>query len=125
MKYSLFLFMIICQVSSGQDTSKIKELFKQAMEYEDKGDIGNALKTQIKLFNLDTKNYASANIIAGLYGKAGRFTEEIQWADKAIQIHPGFSNAYINLGNGYAGLQDFTNAEINYKEALNADSLSP
>ena len=125
MKYVLIPALLFCLTVHGQDTAKIKELYKQAMEYERNGDLNNAIKTQINLFNLDTHNYVSANVIAGLYGKAGKFVDEIVWAGISLKIEPGFSMAYINLGNAYAGLQDFANAEINYREALRTDSLSP
>jgi len=124
MKYSLLLILLICQISYGQDTAKIKELFKQAAEYENKGDFENSITTQIKLSNLDPHNYVSANIIAGLYGKLGKFNEEIQWAGKAIQINPKFSDAYINLGNGYFGSGNLINSEKCFKEALTLDSTS-
>ena len=125
MKQLLFILLFLCQFCYGQDSTKIKQLFRQALDYEDKGDIANAIKTQTKLFNLDTRNYASANIIAGLYGKIGKFSEEIFWANKAIEISPKFSNGYINLGNGYAGQGNISKAENSFKEALELDSTSP
>jgi protein O-GlcNAc transferase len=124
MKYLLFFCLFISQVSKGQDTAKIKKLFLQALDYENKGDLQNALKTQLKIFNLDSGNYASANVIAGLYGKLSNFDEEINWAKKSVSIYP-FSNGYINLGNGFAGSGNIERAEENFKQAALMDSLSP
>lgn len=125
MKYLLYFIFFFSTVSNAQDSLKIKRLFQEAMEYEDKGDIDNALKTQLKLFKLDSSNYPSANVIAGLYGKKGRFSEEIRWATIATSINPKFSNGYINLGNGFVGQGNLLSAEENFKIALKLDTLSP
>src|ERR1700741_4184113 len=124
MKYTLLIILLTCKISYGQDTAKIKELFRQAMEYKNKGDFENSIKTEIKLLSLDPRNYVSANIIAGLYGKLGNFAEEINWASKAIQINSKFSDGYVNLGNGYSGLGNLFNAERCFKEAVKLDPLS-
>lgn len=103
--------MLLNQVCFGQDTLKMKQLYSEAAAFEDKGDLVNAIKTQVRLFNLDTSNYVSANIIAGLYGKMERFDEEVKWGKKSTQINPTFSDGYINLGNGYFGLGNIAVAE--------------
>src|SRR6185369_2931902 len=95
----------------GQDTAKLNQLYRQAMVLEDKGDLDGAMKLQMQLFSLDPRNYVSANVIAGLYGKMGSFAEEITWGNKVIQMNPKFSPGYINLGNGYAGSGNMPVAE--------------
>ena len=44
MKYLLFFCLFLSQALEGQDTAKIRQLFLQALDYEDKGDLQNALK---------------------------------------------------------------------------------
>lgn len=108
----------------GQDSSKIKKLYEEAMHYEDIGDLQSALNTQIELFNLDSQSYPSANVIAGLYGKLGQFDNEVLWATKATTIKADYSAGYINLGNGYSGQGDLVKAEGSFNHALQLDSLN-
>ena len=116
--------MLLNQVCFGQDTTKMKQLYSEAATFEDNGDLVNAIKTQVRLFKLDTSNYVSANVIAGLYGKMERFDEEIQWGTKSIQINPKFSDGYINLGNGYFGLGNLVAAEKCFLQCKNIDSTN-
>jgi tetratricopeptide (TPR) repeat protein len=120
--YSIFFLSQICY---GQDTLKFKKLLNEAIEYENKGDFENSIKTQKKLFTLDSTDFVSANIIAGLYGKTNAFSEEIYWATKSLNINPGFALAYINLGNGYEGQGNISKAENYFNISLDIDSLSP
>lgn len=124
MKYFLSFLLFICQTSYSQDTAKLNQLYKQAMALEDKGDLEGAMRLQMQVFNLDARNYVSANVIAGLYGKMGRFVEEINWGNKVIQMNPTFSDGYINLGNGYAGSGNMPVAEKYYKQSLALDPLN-
>jgi tetratricopeptide (TPR) repeat protein len=125
MKYTLMLVLLIAHACYGQDVAKMKQLFMQGMAYEDKGDINDAIKTDLTLYKMDTTNYVVATVLAGLYGKNSDFTQEITWAGKAVSLQPNFFNGYINLGNGYSGSGDIINAEKYYKKALAIDSTSP
>ena len=116
--------MFLNQVCFGQDTSRMKQLYSEAVAFEDKGDLVSAINTQVKLFNVDTSNYVSANVIAGLYGKLERFNEEVQWGKKSIQINPKFSDGYINLGNGYFGLGNLVTAENCFLQCQKIDSTN-
>jgi len=73
MKKVILILLFLNQVCYGQDTTRMNQLYSEAMAYEDRGDLENAIKTQIRLFHIDTSNYVSANVIAGLYGKMGKF----------------------------------------------------
>lgn len=122
MKNLFYFLFIICQFACGQDSSKLQILIEQALEFEQNGDIENAIKTHEKILDINSKSYESANSIAGLYGQIGDFEEEIIWAQKAIKINPKYCMAYINLGNGYALKNDFEKAIESYKTA---DKLEP
>lgn len=124
MKYFLYFLLFICQTTYGQDTAKLNQLYRQAMVLEDKGDLPGAMRLQMQLFTLDPHNYVSANVIAGLYGKMGRFEEEINWGNKVIQMNPKFSDGYINLGNGYAGSGNIAAAEKCFKQSVSLDPLN-
>lgn len=124
MKKIILILLLLNHVCFGQDTTKMKQLYFEAAEFEDKGDLVNAIKTQLRLFNLDTSNYVSANVIAGLYGKMERFDQEVQWAKKSVQINPKFSDGYINLGNGYFGLSNLVLAEKCFLQCQKLDSTN-
>jgi len=124
MKKIILILLFLNQVCFAQDTLKMKQLYSEAAAFEDKGDLVNAIKTQVRLFNLDTLNYVSANVIAGLYGKMERFDEEVRWGKKSIQINPRFSDGYINLGNGFFGLGNIGTAEKCFLHCKNLDSTN-
>ena len=123
--YLFFLLLILFQFSYGQDSPQVKKLIGQALEYEQNGDIENAITTHKKILDINAGSYKSANAIAGLYGQLGDAENEIIWAQKSIKINPKFPMGYINLGNGYTLKSDFDKAIINYKKADELDPLSP
>jgi superkiller protein 3 len=125
MKRLLYLLLFAFHFSFGQDASKEQGLIQQALDYEQKGDIDNAIKTGKKIFDINPGSYQEANSIAGLYGQLGKFADEITWAQKAIKINPKFSMGYVNLGNGYFGKGDVQKAEESYKKADSLDQSSP
>ena len=122
MKNLSYLLLLICQFSFAQTTVKKLKLIEQALAFEEKGDIENAIKTHEKVLSLDAGNFQSANSIAGLYGLLGKYGDEISWAEKAIKINRKYCLAYINLGNGYMLKGDLQNAITYYKKA---DVLEP
>ncbi len=122
MKKIFYFLFLIYQFTYGQDTPKTKELIKQALVYEQNGDIQNAIITHEKILKTNSKSFQSANTIAGLYGQLGNSENEISWAKKAIEINPKYCMAYINLGNGYALKNDSVKANEYYKIA---DKLEP
>jgi tetratricopeptide (TPR) repeat protein len=125
MKIFFYFLFFISQFCYGQDSTKFKKLLGQALVYEQKGDLDNAIKTHKKILEIDPGCYPSTNTIAGLYGLKQNFSEEIIWAQKTITISPTFSMGYINLGNGYAGQGNFKKAEEYYVQAAKYDSSSP
>ena len=122
MKKTFYLLFLIFQFTYSQDTPKTQELIKQALVYEQNGDIQNAISTHETILKVNPKSFQSANSIAGLYGLIGNSENEITWAKKAIEINPKYCDAYINLGNGYALKSDFAKANEYYKIA---DKLEP
>jgi len=122
MKKTFYFLFLICQLTYSQDTPKTNELIKQALVYEQNGDVQNAIITHKKTLQINPKSFQSANSIAGLYGQLGDSENEISWAEQAIKINPKYYLAYINLGNGYALKSNFAKAKEYYKMA---DKLEP
>lgn len=125
MKKIFYFLFLICEITYSQDTPKTQELIKQALTYEQNGDIQNAITTHEKILKINPKSFQSANSIAGLYGLIGDSESEITWAKKAIEINPKYCEAYINLGNGYALKSDFAKANEYYKMAAKLEPSNP
>jgi tetratricopeptide (TPR) repeat protein len=90
------------------------ELIQLALDAEDKGNLDEAIELQKQVVEAQPDNVRSLNSIAGLYGKLGKFQEEVTWAKKATDADPKYEPALINLGNGYTGLGDVLQATITY-----------
>ena len=95
MKQLFYLLLLIGHFCNAQDSTKVKKLIEQALIYEEKGDIENAIKTHKNIFEINSDSYQSANSIAGLYGLKQNFPDEIIWAQKAIKLNKIFYG-YIN-----------------------------
>lgn len=95
-----------------------------------------AWSTNYELFTTDVKVSSESakanNAAAGEYNaRAGNaLTEEEQqkWANKAIphlkkalQLHPTYKNAYLQLGNSYFYINEYEKALENYQKALQLD----
>ena len=57
MKLLFYLLLLIGQFCYAQDSSKVKKLIEQALIYEQKGDIENAIKTHKKIFEINSDSY--------------------------------------------------------------------
>lgn len=125
MKKTFYFLLLIVQFLYSQDNSKTKDLIKEALNYEQNGDLQNAITTHEKITKIDPKNFQSLNSIAGLYGVLGNAEKEIFWAKKAIAINPKYCMAYINLGNGYVLKNDFEKAKVYYKIAEKLEPSNP
>ena len=94
-------------------------MLDQAVALEKKGKLKEAIQMHEKIAQKFPKlKVASYVTIGGLYGKQGKFDEEIKWCQKAIAIDPKFANSYVNLGSAYAAKQDILGAEKAFSRAL-------
>ena len=97
------------QDNSSSQNAALSALIKDALERENAGDLIGAIEANKKVLQIEPKNVAALNTIAGLYGKLGKFGEEIVWAKKAISANPQFALApgrYVLVLKGQA--YDFT-----------------
>ena len=124
MKQLVLLLCLISQFNYAQ-SSEEKDLIIQAEQFQQKGDLENAIKTSKEIMKLNPKSYEAANSIAGYYGLMGKFNDEIIWAEKSVTINPKFCPGYINLGNGYVGNGDYEKATLYFRKAKEADPASP
>jgi superkiller protein 3 len=98
-------------------------LLDQAVALEKKGKLKEAIQMHEKIAQKFPKLKVPSYVtIGGLYGKQGKFDEEIKWCQKAIALDPKFANSYVNLGSAYIAKQDILGAE---KAFTRAHELEP
>jgi superkiller protein 3 len=105
----------------GPDT---KSMLTQAAIAERNGDIGGAIEIYKKILETQPRNVCSLNSVAGLYGKLGRYEEEIRWSKKAIDIDVDYGLAYINYGDAMANLGNLDEAKYAYERAAELNPKS-
>lgn len=99
------------------------ELYDDAVEYNKKGDYGDAAAFLNVAMQKDN-NKNNANVLRELavsYYNIKNYGEAIAIYDKIIQGSPNNASAYNELGNVYRDKGDRNNAEANYKKAIEVD----
>ncbi|MCC7469145.1 MAG: tetratricopeptide repeat protein, partial [Burkholderiaceae bacterium] len=61
--------------------------------------------------------YGKANALAGL----GRYTDALQWYDKALGLESRYAEPWTNKGNAHAALGDYQSALTAYEKALSIE----
>lgn len=113
------------QVAQKEALSPDDPQLQEAFAFEDNGDFASAIPIYHQLLKRYPGDDKVTNSIAGAYGSLGDFKSEIQWANKAIALNPKMMKAYINLGNGWFGLQSLEKAESAYQKAKQLAPKSP
>jgi tetratricopeptide (TPR) repeat protein len=106
------------------DTSR-DQMVREEARLEDKGDFQGAIDQARKILAAHPRDLQTINAIAGLYGKMGRFADEITWAKKAISIDGSYFLAYINMGNAMFYLKRSAEARAAFEKAKALAPLDP
>lgn len=127
MKHTLFgLLILILQMGTVQSCLASEptreQLIQQEISREDAGDFAGALDIAKRILSANPRDIETINVVAGLYGKLGKFPEELVWAKKAIAIDGNFHLAYLNYGNALTYLRRFEEARIAFEKA---NALAP
>lgn len=73
----------------------------------------------------ERKKEASEDVIAAIaLTENGDYNSAIEKYKKALEIYPNHIEAYVNMGVTYKTMQDYENAEICLKKALNMDTVT-
>lgn len=81
------------------------------------GDVPGAIKRYEDLLVKYPRSYEAMVFLGGIYGSIQEFQKEIELCNKAVKINPDLPSAYLNLGNAYGGLQNWTKAKANFMKA--------
>ena len=97
----------------------MRDLFKIALEFQNKGDLIKAKNVYSKILRTsDKNNYVLINL-ALIEKKLEKYSKAINLLQKSIQINPNVIEAHINLGNIFQLLNNHNKAIDYYKNALN------
>ena len=125
LKYFSIFFLCIFTTALvlAQPAKQAPLYFKRGVQLQEKGLLPDAIASFKKAIFLN-KKYDSAYLALGmLYTKVNKVDSAIITLNNALQIKPGFVNAYIMLGNIYRdNLGKPDEAIINYLNAIKTDS---
>jgi len=79
------------------DRKQLASLKQQAQILLEQNELEKARDLFLEICKLDADNANAWNILAGLNGKMGRFEEAEQNSRRAIELDPGYADAYLNL----------------------------
>lgn len=123
---SILLFFLAAFASAEQKPldKEQSDLLHSATIAEDQGHYEEAIVLHKRILLTHPSEIRSINTIAGLFGKLGKFDQEISWANQALALDNRYEPALINLGNGYAGQGDVMKAIIAYSVVLTLNPKS-
>jgi len=79
------------------DHKQLADLKQQAQTFLEQNELEKARDLFLEICRLDSNNANAWNILAGLNGKVGRYEEAEQNCRRAIDLDPGYADAYFNL----------------------------
>ena len=83
------------------------------------GNLNNAEKAIIKTFKINPEYGEAHRVYSDIYKKKGEFLKSLHHAKIATKINNRSAAAFDTLGTAYASVNDHTNAEKNFRHALN------
>lgn len=126
LKDLFFAALLTCFVSPSVAEGPVREkLIDEEIRREDVGDFAGAMEVAKKILETSPRDVETLNVIAGLYGKLGRYEEEVIWANKAIAIDQNFHLAHVNLGNALFYLGKFEEARRAFETAMRLAPRDP
>lgn len=83
---------------------------------------GDARDLYLKALQLDPQNFKTYSYIGTTYYFSGKFRESVPYYKKALQLNPGYKEAWFNLGMVYDQLKLQDSAINAFSECIRADS---
>jgi tetratricopeptide (TPR) repeat protein len=94
-------------------------LYNLGMFYQENDMIDNALNSYNSILKLEPRHkYATYNIGYIYLVFLGKYSEAIKYFTEVIKIDAKYADAYYNRGLCYEMLNDYTNARVDYKNAM-------
>ena len=85
------------------------------------GDFSSAVRHFSKAMSVGPSNYLLYSNRSATYASLGKYSEALADAVKTVQLKPGWSKGYFNLGEAHFGLGHFDEAVGAYTKGLECD----
>lgn len=123
--FVILLFVLFCfgQSIQAQESPRSRDLSFQAYQFLQSEDYDSALIAYKKLIKTNPTNSEFYNNISYIYLLKKKYNKAEFYADRAVEIKPQFSDAWINLGTAYYHQQIYSGAVKAFKQALKYGSL--
>ena len=106
-------------IKTGKSSKQtIEEMINEAINFQMKGNISEAVKHYKNLINQDIDDYRIFVNYGVILKGIGKLEEAAKLQRKAIELKPDFGNAYYNLGTILKGLGKLEEAEIYLRKAI-------
>lgn len=111
-----YLFQLLREVEFERDS--IPVLLFIALCYTDVGVTSEAIKVYYDLLKIDPNNPQVHSNLGGLFIAEGDFETALKHYNKSIELKPDNYFAYINRANYYFRINEYNNAIVDAKQAL-------
>jgi len=102
-----------------------EQLFQQALQYHQKGQLNEALKVYNQILKINPKHFDALQLTATLFLQCKNYSESLHFFRSALKIKSNFVPALINYGNVLLELEDFDEALKNYDKAIRLEPNNP
>jgi protein O-GlcNAc transferase len=108
----------VLSVDASRDAER---LLSEAIRYEDAGLFERAIEKHEAILQVRPREVRSLNAVASLKGALDLFSEQLAWADRAIEIDSKFAPAWANRGSALGALDRLEEADVAFGQALQLD----
>ena len=89
------------------------------------GFLGRAKQSQLRAFELEPKNFSATAALGSIATHRGQHEEAKEWAQRTLNIVPGFPDANLSLAAAELAGRDGASAEARLRQVINDSRASP
>ena len=89
------------------------------------GFLGRAKQSQLRAFELDPKNFSASAALGSIATHRGQHEEAKEWAQRTLNIVPGFPDANLSLAAAELAGREPASAEARLRQVINDSRASP